>query len=148
MNQFPEQDRIFEKPLSDAAWTELRETARWTKILAIVGWTALAVMGLVFVMFLLSGSLAGLLSGADISTQILSGFLASAIVLGTYWYPTLMLHRFSRRMKMAVEKVDAALLLSALRDLKRFFKFVALIVLIFIFLYLLVVLLNVFLAFR
>lgn len=144
----PEQDQIFNAPLSEDALTELRDTARWTKILAIVGWIALAAMGLVFLMFLLTGSLAGLIAGADVSAQIISGFLASAIVLGTYWYPTWMLHRFSRQMRLAADRGDAVLLFRALRDLKRFFKFIALILLVFIFLYLIIVLVDAFLVFH
>lgn len=127
---------------------QLRDTARWTRILAVVGWVFIVLMGVIFLMFLLGGSVAGLLSGADVSTQILSGFLASAIILATYWYPTLMLHRFSRQMKSASDSGDADLIFSALKSLKRFFKFCAILILSFIGLYILVFVAGLIVAFN
>jgi type IV secretory pathway TrbD component len=145
MKQVQEQELIFERIPEEEVRAELKEMARWTNILAIVGWLALSVMSLLFLMFLFGGSLSALLSGADLSAQLISGLLASLVILGTYWYPTLLLHRFSRQMRRGFDRDDPSLVLLAVRNLKRFFKFTAILVLIFILLYLLIVLFDAFL---
>lgn len=145
MKQEQEQELIFERIPEEEVRAELKEMARWTNILAIVGWVALSVMSLLFLMFLFGGSLSALLSGADLSAQLISGLLASLVILGTYWYPTLLLHRFSRQMKRGFDTDDPTMVLLAVRNLKRFFKFTAILVLIFILLYLMIILFDAFL---
>jgi len=120
--------------VTEAGVGYLKETARWGKFLAIVGFV---MIGFMVLMALMVGALAQSMFGPNMpfSGSILTFFyLALALV---YLFPVLFLYRFAKSAGDAVLSRNANSLTVALGNLKSLYKFMGILVLIFLGLYIL-----------
>lgn len=112
----------------------LREIAKWGRFLAIAGYVALA--------FLL---IIGLISGFVIADkfQVETGIfiiIFYSIFVAVYIFPVYYLHQFSKNMSTALDNNDSGKLTSALVYLQSHYKFLGVLTLILLSIYILVML--------
>ncbi len=123
----------------------LSETAKWARFLAIMGFIG---MGLIVIVFIFAGVFFGAMSssvpvnrelrtttGLAASMQFI--FLILMVVL--YFFPTLFLFRFATRMKAALAADDQEALNTSFQNLKKLFRFIGILTIIFISLYAIVI---------
>lgn len=119
----------------------LNKTGKWTMFIVIIGFIFL---GLVIVI----GGIAGtFLSVFNSGQQGLSASLVLAIILGVVFFcacffPGLFLLRFSKQIRKAVRNHDKKELSSALRNLKYFFVYLGVLIIIILSLYLISVIFS------
>lgn len=124
--------------LDQSGKINLEEAGKWSRFLSIVGFVILAIM-LIFGLF--AGSLMGGLMAA--SGSPLASFGATfftiyiVIVCAVAFYPTFMLYKFGSTVRASIRTSDAAGFNQSLLYLKRYFKFLGILTIIFIGLYLL-----------
>lgn len=112
----------------------LTEIAKWSRVLAIGGYIALA--------FLL---MIGLISGFVIADKFLLGtgifiIFFYSIFVTIYIFPVYYLHQFSKNISVAIRTGDTATLTKALVFLKSHYKFLGILTIILLSLYVLVML--------
>ncbi|GAA4454621.1 hypothetical protein [Rurimicrobium arvi] len=133
------EDIIFGDKLTEQGKRYLQETARWTRFLAIIGFVAIGFMALAMLAFVLTGATKQLFSKDEaLSVSLLTGLIALVFMISVYWYPTLMLFRFSKYIKAGIADSNPGQLELAFRCQRNFFKFCGIIILIFLVLYALV----------
>ena len=114
---------IFENILSENSKAHLLETTRWTKFLAI--------MGFVFMGLMLFGLLSVLFSQSNVPTMapgmaqmgILGMMIFFVILIGLYIYPILMLYKFSTSIKSGLLTNNSSLVEAGFRCQKNMFKY-------------------------
>ena len=113
-----------------SAFQLLREIAKWGRFLAIAGY-----IGLAFLLLL------GLISGVLIAnSQFHEGIFVIifySIFVAVYIFPVYYLHRFSTNMTIALDKNDSSKLTESLVFLKSHYKFLGILTLILLTLYVL-----------
>ena len=113
-----------------SAFQLLREIAKWGRFLAIAGY-----IGLAFLLLL------GLISGVLIAnSQFHEGIFVIifySIFVAVYIFPVYYLHRFSTNMTIALDKNDSLKLTESLVFLKSHYKFLGILTLILLTLYVL-----------
>jgi uncharacterized membrane protein YjgN (DUF898 family) len=125
----------------------LSEAARWAKFLAIVGFIVCILIvligifaGSIFEMYS-SSRYEGFDSGAKVSTRgigaMLSGFYIILAVLN--FFPCLFLFNFASRMKAALLSNDQDILNSSFQNLKKTFRYVGILTIILLSLYLIII---------
>jgi hypothetical protein len=129
-----QQGNLFDLHLDQQSVNYLRETARWSRLLSVIGFIycgLLAIGGLLFgsvitkMMPSLAGSEAGL-SGVG-GVFLSSIFIILALIL---FFPAYYLFSFSAKMRRALQNNDQAILTDSLKNLKSFFKFYGILVII------------------
>ena len=145
-NENENQSQIFSLTIDPVIKSHLSETARWGKFLSILGFV---ICGLIVLVGLFFGTLfSSLVSRSEVSYEgnISTGsFGAMAavmyiIVAVVYFFPCLFLYRFSTKMKTALngnEQIDLTL---AFQNLKSLFRYVGVITVILLAIYLIVIL--------
>jgi hypothetical protein len=145
-NENESQSQIFSLTIDPVIKSHLSETARWGKFLSILGFV---ICGLIVLVGLFFGTLfSSLVSRSEVSYEgnISTGsFGAMAavmyiIVAVVYFFPCLFLYRFSTKMKTALngnEQIDLTL---AFQNLKSLFRYVGVITVILLAIYLIVIL--------
>lgn len=124
--------------VNDVVKDYLLETAKWAKLLAIVGFVGLGMMVLM-VLFLgtIIGSLAAMSPEAAEISGMGGGFLA-IFYIGMallYFIPIKYLYDFSSKVKKAIQITDQNLFNEAMMKLKSHYKFIGILMLIMIILY-------------
>ncbi len=126
-------DASFGGSLSDQMRAYIQETAKWTYFLSILGF--------IFLGFMVIGSLfAGLMFGS-MTRELgygISGGLISLLYLGgalLYFFPIFYLFRFSTKAKAATRTGNDAELTDAFQNLKSHYKFVGILTIVFLGLY-------------
>ena len=144
-----DQNNLFTLTIDNPIKVHLVEAAKWGRFLAIVGFIFCAI-------FLLAGlSKASSLSGASSSpyydeygnaypapsASVPDTTLFILLVLSSilYFFPCLFMLRFSNKIKLALLADDQERLTDSFRNLKLMFRFVGIITLIFVALYLLLI---------
>ncbi|HYE53338.1 MAG TPA: DUF5362 family protein [Chitinophagaceae bacterium] len=127
---------LFELHVDQQSNAYLHETARWAKFLAIVGFIACA-----FIV------LAGIFAGSIMSSMG-DGFGMAGLGVGAaimyiliallWFFPCLFLYRFAVRTQVALRNNEQQNLTAGLANLKSYFKFVGILTIIFISIYLLI----------
>ena len=121
----------------------LATTAKWTKFLAILGFIIagfLILAGIIVALFYST------LSSKMENTGLMSYFnseligLVYIVIAGLYIWPILYLNNFSNAMTRAVRSGTTERLTNALLNLKRFFKFIGILMIVMLVIYLLVIL--------
>lgn len=124
--------------VNDVVKGYLLETAKWAKLLAIVGFVGLGMMVLM-VLFLgtIIGSLAAMSPEAAEISGMGGGFLAIFYIGMTllYFIPIKYLYDFSSKVKKAIQITDQNLFNEAMMKLKSHYKFIGILMLIMIILY-------------
>jgi len=120
----------------------IRETAKWAKFLSILGFLFI---GLIVVLGVLMGVFLPILNdNPDVSTlgasfgggAIMSIYILIAVV---YFFPILYLYRFAKKIITAVDENDESYLESGFMNLKSMFKFMGILSIIMIAVYVLII---------
>ena len=107
----------------------LKETAKWAYFLSIVGFVMLAfiVVGGIFSATILGSSMSSLSPGMPGGAPVMmSGGLMMVVYLAIaalYFFPTLYLYRYAKKMKVALANDDQLFLAESFKNLKSMFKF-------------------------
>ncbi|MDI9320741.1 MAG: DUF5362 family protein [Phycisphaerales bacterium] len=126
---------IFESgSLSDTAKAHLLETTRWTKFLAILSFIFIVLMLIGFI-FMISAS--SMMPAANPRVGVAPWMITFVwLLLGLiYWYPSVMLYKFSNTMKDGLNTANNELVENAFRHQKNFWKFMGICTIVFIALY-------------
>ena len=134
-NDFDRDELIF----TSAGLMFLDEAAKWAKILAIIGFVFL---GLAVLMVISIGSLFGAMGSefgelSELYTASMSGgiIVFYLLILSIYFFPTLYFYRFAVKTRRAIAMVDSHGLTDGLENLKKTFKFIGILMIIFVSLY-------------
>jgi len=122
MEQSP---NLFELQLDQPSINYLNEAGRWSRFLAIIGFIYCGLMVIVGLFFgSLMGRMMPVMGDSGMST-IGSGFLGVFIIIMSLimFFPALYLWNFSSKIRKALNNNDQPLLTEALKNLKSFFKF-------------------------
>jgi len=129
--------------LSEEALYYLQTGAKWAKFLAIVGFVGCVIMVLVG---LFAGSLFSSLSSTMPSyssgiTQSMGAFMSVFYVAFAllYFFPSLYLYQFAKFTQKAIMFSNSHDITSALGKLKSFFKFIGILIIVIISLYMLII---------
>jgi len=132
---------LFELQLDQPSINYLSEAARWSRFLSIIGFIYCGLMVLVGLFF---GSVMGRMMPATVDSGmsvIGSGFIGVFIVIMSLimFFPALYLWNFSSKIRRALNNNDQPLLTEALKNLKSFFKFYGILLIVVLSLYALAV---------
>lgn len=118
----------------------LKETSTWTYFLSILGFLGIGLMILVGIIFSVAmGNMSGINSYENLGIDM-SYFGLIYIALGlVYFFPVLYLFNFSRRMKRALSSNNNDELSAAFSNLKSHYKFVGILSIVIISLYVLII---------
>ncbi len=125
-------ESLFELQIDPLIARNLSETARWAKFLAIVGFVA---CGITVCISFFAGSAIGLsmskMEGAAYGTGYALGATLVYILFAViYFFPCLFLFRFATRMQTALSNNDQQVLGGSFQQLKLSFKFVGILTII------------------
>lgn len=146
MEQAPQQNNLFGLNIDDAIKNHLFETAKWGRFLAIVGFIfcGLIVIGGIILATTATSDTGAYRGRYDMydETAALEGMgplmlVICIIVAALYFFPSLFLLRFSNKMKAALASDDQALLATSFRNLKIVFRYMGIMSIVFIVLYVL-----------
>ena len=130
--------------LSDQAKKHLLEASKWANFIAIVGFIAIGL--LIIMSFSIGAILANLPEGSlgGLPPKFFSFFYL--IAAGIYFIPVFFLFQFAQKTKQALIKDDHNLLTFGLKKLKSHYKFIGILFIVLIALYLFLILLGAFSA--
>ena len=120
--------------------TALLEASKWAKFLAIVGFVMVGLATVIGVGGLLFTGVSGLDGGAMLSIGMAVAYL---IMIAIYFFPLLYMFRFSKQIRIGVENDNQDAVNSAFVNLKSYFKFLGILILILLILYALMFVLGV-----
>ena len=133
---------LFSLTIDPATKTHLSETARWARFLAISGMVMLALGMVVSVMAsTVFTRFFGFPTGIEDDTNTSLGAMRIGMVVGTLitfaiiFFPLLFLLRFSNAMKRAIAANDQTRLNESFQNLKVYFRYLGILVIIFLVLY-------------
>ncbi len=128
--------------LTDQAKKYLLEASKWANFIAIVGFIAIGL--LIIMSFSIGSIMANLPEGSlgGLSPKFFSFFYL--IAAGIYFIPVFFLFQFGQKTKQALLEDDHNLLTFGLKKLRSHYKFVGVLFIIFISLYLFLILLGAF----
>jgi amino acid transporter len=113
---------------------DLNTTRKWSMFMAILGFIFL---GLMLIVGLLAGTFLSALSpGGGMKVGGVFSFIMFLIIAVIYFFPVLYLFRFSRHTGNAVASLDKAELHKAFRNLKSYFVYIGILIIIILSLYL------------
>lgn len=115
--------------------SQLKETSKWAKFLAILGFIGLGIMVLVALLFMVAGSALPTLDGFS---PTLFGIIY-LVFAGIYFLPIKYLYDFSTQMSRAVTMTDQQSFSNAIDSLKSHYKFIGIMTIVMISLYLLMI---------
>jgi len=130
--------------LSDQAKKHLLEASKWANFIAIVGFIAIGL--LIIMSFSIGSILASLPEGSlgGLSPKFFSFFYL--IAAGIYFIPVFFLFQFAQKTKQALMEDDHNLLTFGLKKLKSHYKFIGILFIVLIALYLFLILFGAFSA--
>jgi hypothetical protein len=133
----PASDNLFDLQLDQSSVNYLSETARWTRLLAIVGFVYCGLMVIIGLFFgsMIPRMMSGMngMNGDTAALTAMGGgffgffFILAALIL---FFPAYYLYNFSTKMRRALHNNDQAVLTDSLKNLKSFFKFYGIVVII------------------
>lgn len=137
-NNYYENESRRDLQVNDIVKDYLLETAKWAKLIAIVGFVSL---GLMVIMGLFMGTIMGTLAAMSPEAAEISGlgggflaifYIGMALI---YFVPIKYLYDFSSKVKKAIQITDQNLFNEAMMKLKSHYKFIGILMLIMIILY-------------
>lgn len=144
-NENENQSQIFSLTIDPVIKSHLSETARWGKFLSILGFIICVLIVLVGLFF---GTLfSSLVNRSEVSYEgnISTGSLGAMaavmyiIIAVVYFFPCLFLYRFSTKMKTALNGNEQTDLTLAFQNLKSLFRYVGVITVILLSIYLIII---------
>ena len=132
---------LFELQLDQPSTAHLAEAAKWAKFLAIIGFVF---CGLMIVVALFAGSIMGAMMssmGGNAASMFGSGFITVIYLVLTaiYFFPCLFLYRFATQMQTALHNNEQGRLQTSFKNLKSCFRFLGILFIIMIGMYLLMI---------
>ena len=117
---------LFDLHIDQTSVNFLGETARWSRFLAIIGFIycgLMVIFGIFFgtIMSVMAPAMGGDAAMSMVGSGLLSGFIIIISLL--LFFPAFYLFNFSTKMKKALQHNDQPLLTESLKNLKSFFKF-------------------------
>jgi hypothetical protein len=141
---------LFSLTIDPATKTHLTETARWARFLAILG---MIVLVLIIIVALMSTTVFtrffGFPTGVEDETNAVLGarriaiVLSVAVICAITFFPLLFLLRFSNAMRRAIAANDQTRLNEAFQNLKVYFRYLGILVIIFLVLYGIIIVIGV-----
>jgi hypothetical protein len=132
---------LFELQVDHEVSGHLTQTAKWAKFLSIVGFIGCGIM-IIAVVFL--GTLLSTFSPLGASGIVTGGgFMQVGLLLAMmalYFFPCLFLFNFSNKMLRAIRDNDQYSLVASFRQLKLCFKFIGILTIVFLSIYVMVLL--------
>ncbi|QNA42727.1 DUF5362 family protein [Lacibacter sediminis] len=130
---------LFKLEVEELSTRFLSETAKWGKFLSIVGFIFI---GLIVILAIFAGTLLGTMAGFGGNAMLAGGMSIFITILylaiaALYFFPCLYMFRFSTRMKRALAENNQELLNSSFENLKSCFKFMGIMTIVFISIYVL-----------
>jgi hypothetical protein len=132
---------MFKLEIEEMSTRFLSETAKWAKFLSIIGFI---VVGLIVVGAIFAGALLSSLPGfGNSSVSAMAGSLSIILtiiyllVALLYFFPCLYMFRFSTKMKKALLENNQDMLIASFENLKSCFKFMGIMTIVFISIYVL-----------
>ncbi len=125
--------------LSDQIVGYLNETRRWAKFLSIMGFIG---VGIIVILALLIGSILNLISSMSPMPLPVPAFFFTLLYLAVallYFFPVLYLYRFSTKMELALIRKDEIELAGSFENLKSMFKFMGIMTIVIISIYILAI---------
>ena len=134
------ESNLFELQVDHEVSSHLRETAKWAKFLSIVGFVFI---GIILVFFAIAGSkIASYSYSSPLSAALAPGgmyqIVLLLIIIALYFFPCLFTFNFANKMLRALRNSDQYTLVSSFRQLKLCYKFIGILTLIFISIYVIV----------
>lgn len=128
---------LFDLTIDSEGKNHLRDTAKWARFLAIAGFTGLGLL-ILFSIVMSLGSTAEVTvrSQEDKTTDLAGGIIGSVLVAVLYFFPFLFLFRFAGKMKSALDASDSIGLNAAFQNLKITFRYLGVVTIIFLILFL------------
>lgn len=133
--------------ISTQAISFLKETAKWAQFLAIVGFIFIGLM--VIAAFSMGAIFSSIpMVGSSMGDNMLSGFgwMVTVIYLifaVIYFMPVYYLFKFSSNMKVAIQNNDTVVMTESFNYLKKHYRFIGILTIIFLSLYLFFILIGV-----
>lgn len=128
--------------LNDASKAYLKETAKWSQFLAIVGFVGIGIM--VIASFFMGIIFSALPNNEelpeDFGPYMTIVYLIMALI---YFFPVLYLYKFSVKLKQSLQSQDEDVLSEAFLNLKSMFKFMGVLTILLIALYILIFLFGI-----
>ncbi len=130
----------FELRLNESSKRFLRETAKWAFILSIIGFVVIGLFLLIAIFFIVMyaalNSNVNPFRAQGMSVELVS--ITYFVLALLYFFPVMYLYRFSRRMKSALQDKNTEDLTAAFSNLKSHYKFIGIMVLSIIGIYILI----------
>ena len=135
---------LFNLDIDSVGKNHLRDTAKWARFLAIVGFIGLALI--LVISIIVAVSVQNKIKsdfGEPVNSGELVGTILGAVVVGViYFFPCYFLLKFGNRMIAALDTDDGASLNESFRNLKITFRYVGVLTIIFVALFILGLLTN------
>jgi hypothetical protein len=130
-----QQGNLFDLQLDQQSVNYLNEAARWSRLLAIIGFIYCGVMAICGLFFgsLVTKLMMSNLGGAEMATTGAgSAFLSFFVILSALilFFPAFYLFNFSSKVRRAIRNNDQVILTDSFKNLKSFFKFYGILVII------------------
>ena len=132
---------IFNLELDAIAKNHLTDTAKWARFLAIIGFIGLVLILVASIIVSASSATQDPFGDpVDRTADIAGSIIGALIVVALYFFPCYFLLKFSSKMKIAIASDDVVSLNEALKNLKVTFRYVGVLTIIFLALFLIGVL--------
>lgn len=139
--QQQENNNLFDLQIDQSSINYLNEAARWSRFLSIIGFIYCGLMVLMGIFFGTFMARMMPLMGADSPLPAVgSGAIGFVIILLALllFFPAYYLYNFSSKMRRALRSNDQIVLTESLKNLKSFFKFYGILVIIVVSFYILI----------
>jgi hypothetical protein len=130
-----QQGNLFDLHLDQQSVNYLSEAARWSRLLAIIGFIYCGIMAICGLFFgsLITRMMTSGVGGNDVATSVLgTAFWSSFVIISALilFFPSYYLFNFSSKLRRAIQNNDQTILIDSFKNLKSFFKFYGILVII------------------
>lgn len=133
--------------LDERSKAYLQETTRWTKFLAIMGFIFVGFMLIAAILFLIVGSATSAYSGSSLEALGSTGlFVMYLLIAAFYFYPAYALWKFSTNMKSGINTDNQEQIIEGFRYQKNMYRFIGIASILSIALFLVAILFGAFAA--
>lgn len=138
----------FELSVTPTIQSLLKETSKWANFLAILGFVGIGLLVVIGIFVsIMMGSMPDMMGQANPYSELgIGGGMIGVfyIVMGLlYFFPVLYMYKFARKMKIALDNNDNGQLTESFKNLKALFKFMGIMAIIILSIYVLVFLLAI-----
>jgi hypothetical protein len=133
---------LFDLHLDQSSVNFLSETARWARFLAIMGFIYCGLMVFVGIFFSTVMSMMAPAMGGDTAISMVgNGMVGGLIIIFSLllFFPAFYLFNFSTKMRRAIQSNDQPVLAESFKNLKSFFKFYGILIIVALSFYLLMI---------